>query len=138
MNILFVCIGNTCRSPYLTYAMQTVDNVNKYDSCGIDVKSDTMSNNLKKYFDENEIVFNNKPKNISKLLFECADLIFAVDDYVYEKIISQFGNCNKVVSLNSILGVSVTDPYGKSYESYLEMISVINKLVPKIITYINK
>ena len=121
MKILFVCLGNICRSPMAEYIAK--DYVKKNNLNNIEIKSrGTASYHegefmhkgthtiLEKY---NIDHLDFKSKQITKNDYIESDFIFVMDDSNYDEIISRFGYNEKVIKITNFctLGYSyVPDP----------------------------
>lgn len=113
MNIIFVCLGNICRSPMAEYICRDLLK-NKYskklkiivDSAGTSGYHDgeDMHKSTKKKLLENKInEINFISKKITKELFEKNDIIFVMDKNNYKDVINLFGNSNKVILITDYL-----------------------------------
>ncbi len=121
MNVLFVCTGNTCRSPMaqaIFEKMLSEKNLSyKADSAGIYAipGQKTAENTLKvleKNFDITD--FSHSAKPCTKETIDRADLVIGMTENHRDLLINLFGNKEKILSLP----LSVGDPYGGDLPCY--------------------
>ncbi len=119
MKVLFVCVGNMCRSPLLERLFEVYAEKRNFEceveSAGLIDHAKPMSENSVAVLKERGI----EPKtHISKLvakdLVAGSDLVVAMTDRIRDKVVDKFGCADKVVSLSDdrLLGKEVEDPYG--------------------------
>ena len=118
MNILFVCSGNTCRSPmaerYLNaqgiYGILSL-------SCGFTGEGEAVSANAVAVMNELGIdIGNHKSRLISPELIDCADKIYCMGEN-HKSVLLSAGVSSKKLE---ILGGGIPDPFGQSTEVYRE------------------
>lgn len=79
MNILFVCTGNTCRSPMAEFVLKSKSDTIKVESAGIYASfASPISDGTKQVLDEAEIKFNHQSKLITKELIDWANLVLTM------------------------------------------------------------
>lgn len=138
--ILFVCTGNTCRSPMAEGIMEDIARQRNWDievsSAGISAfDNDKASEKAVLALKEIGIDINtHKSSLINQKMLEDADLIITMTAYHKDILVNKYKDVeDKVISLN------VQDPYGGSYEIYRacreEIRSEILKICDKLMIY---
>lgn len=122
MYIVFVCLGNICRSPMAEYLakqylnLKNIKNItiesygtaNYHEGSFMHEGTDMILTNLNIYHD------NFKSKQINKKVFDNADYIIVMDNSNYQNIINKFGKSDKIFKLTNYctLGYDeVPDPW---------------------------
>lgn len=124
--ILFVCMGNTCRSPMAMFIYKKLFPETDVFSAGFcTVPGLTMSDNsknvlLKKGFDENEIN-NFKTSSLQDYNLEDFDTIYALSPYIGEQI-----NNEKVIVIN------IPDPFGQDFSVYEKVFSEMETKIKQL------
>lgn len=115
MNLLFVCTGNTCRSPMAQAVAEKILRDKgldaKADSAGIyAVPGQSISENSKLALETLFGIrhFEHAAKPLTKELLEWADLVIAMTEHHKALIGQAFGEREKVIAMP----VSVGDPFG--------------------------
>lgn len=132
MNILFVCTGNTCRSPmaegYLN--AKNIKNLN-VSSCGLFADGSAVSKNSADAMSEIGIdISSHISKQITKEDIENADRIICMSPS-HKQALENIGVTNA-----EVLGDGISDPYGCGLDVYRlcrdEIIKEIDKLFPNV------
>ena len=144
-NILFICTGNTCRSPMaeVLFKFKTGSNSPwKSSSAGTHALSGTPAS-LEAQIVVNEIGANLKDHNskpINKKLIEEADLILVMTKGHQKYISKNFSNVSHRVYLINELGTSkvkdISDPYGSAIEIYRNTCNEIAHAIDELITFL--
>jgi protein-tyrosine phosphatase len=145
--ILFVCSGNTARSPaaeYLAkYYSKIYDAELVFDSAGFFNAFTYMQPESRNYLNEKGINHSGfSPKTINETLLNTQDLIITMTKRHIQQILNQFSGIPKIgektFTLKEFIGKSgdIIDPYYTDHSTYLkvlrEMDQYIKKLVKKV------
>lgn len=138
--ILFVCTGNTCRSPM---AEAILKNKNRD---GIEVRSagiyaapgSEASAHTQRVLDDNNIPHQHQSSQLNKELVDWADKILTMTASHKAAILQQFhGNSGKVFTLKEFTGeaynMDVVDPFGGNLAIYQETYRELEKLIDKVL-----
>jgi len=153
--VLFICFGNTCRSPAAEYLSKWLQN-SKYkgniddvifDSAGFDnyfsyAQPETVSYINSKGADISDF----RPKIFDKHLFEEQDLIITMEEHQVENIIKNFSNVRdierKTHALKHYVGetenIDIDDPYMQDHHYYINIMRIIEENVEKLLEKIIK
>ncbi|MGN1104642.1 MAG: low molecular weight protein arginine phosphatase [Candidatus Coproplasma sp.] len=119
--ILFVCTGNTCRSPMAQLILRAEIKKRKIkwwdvSSCGINAEvGGCISENSRIALEEIGINSDNfAPRQLTQKLIESSVLVITMT--TSQKQIIE--GCGNVVSMKDICGYDIPDPYGCSLEKY--------------------
>ncbi|MFX1365463.1 MAG: hypothetical protein ACFFCE_08590 [Promethearchaeota archaeon] len=145
-NVLFICLGNTARSPaaeYLARYYTKKFNVDlEIDSCGFFNAFTYMQPESRKYLDSKGIKNSDFiPKIINSTLLKKQDLILTMEQKHSLDIIKNFNVIEniekKTFTLKEFNGethnIDIIDPYYTSVERYKEVLRIIDENVEKAI-----
>ena len=144
MKVLFVCTGNTCRSPLAEVIFNNKKNKDdmKAYSAGISIVPGSTASNNSSYIALEALeadIRGRKAVQLTSSILEEMDIILTMTAYIKEAILNRFPELkNKVFSLKEYVGVKgdVMDPYGGSIsfyrETYTELENLIDELLVKI------
>jgi protein-tyrosine phosphatase len=157
LNVLFICMGNTARSPAAEYLAKGLkeqfnDDLKDviFDSAGFFNAFSYMQPESSKYLDSKGIRHSDfRPKVIDRSLLEHADLILTMEDSHSMDIKKNYTNVKdidkKTYTLKEFSGeienLDIIDPYYESTSFYLKILKIIDKYVElavKRIIEINK
>jgi protein arginine phosphatase len=138
--ILFVCTGNTCRSPMAEAILKNkaVDTI-EVRSAGIYAANGSeASTHAKRVLEDNGIVHNHSSSLLTSVEVEWADLILTMTSSHKLAILQQYPHVSqKVYTLKEYSGEGfnhdVVDPYGGPLAIYEETFRELNGLIDKAI-----
>jgi protein-tyrosine phosphatase len=144
--ILFVCLGNTARSPaaeYLARYHAMMLNIDlRFDSCGFFNAFSYMQPESRRYLDSKGIKHSDfTPKIVNRNLLEKQDLILTMEAKHSRDIINNFNNIKnvdkKTFTLKEFNGelqhMDIIDPYYTSDDTYRKVLKIIDENVEKAI-----
>nr|WP_173107845.1 low molecular weight protein arginine phosphatase [Bacillus sp. KH172YL63] len=144
MNILFVCTGNTCRSPMAEAVLRhRGKGAFEVKSAGVFAMdgSDT-SNQTKEVLQENDIIHRHESSSLTKERLDWATYIFTMTSNHKRAIVDQYPHvADKIFTLKEFVledpvDLDVSDPYGGSVDiyrhTYRELDSLIEALIKKL------
>ncbi len=137
MRILFVCTGNTCRSPMAEALMKKIGEEKGFqslsvDSAGIFASPDApMSKQAKEVLEQCFSIenFSHKAKSLTKELLEKADLVVCATEDHRRLLIQKFGFEKKAIAFPE----DILDPYGGFFETYKASANLIKKGLERLI-----
>ncbi|MFE3574174.1 low molecular weight protein arginine phosphatase [Lysinibacillus sp. NPDC059133] len=145
MKILFVCTGNTCRSPMAEVILKhkQMDNV-EVRSAGIYAMPNAeMSAHAQQVLYEENMTHQHLATQLSITEMEWADLILTMTTAHKDTIIANYPNADqKVFTLkeytSEVSGGNVVDPYGGSIGIYQETFAELTKLIERLVKKIEE
>ena len=142
MKIVFVCTGNTCRSPLAQAIAQ------KYvEDNGLDIDLDSaglscsygheMAEHSKKIIESMGIFFTHTSQPITQKMIDQTDYFVTMERWQKDALMQVAPGKTYCVADFSAEG-DVDDPYGQSYQVYLETADKIGRVMPTIIEEVQK
>ena len=133
--ILFVCVGNTCRSPMAAAYCSFKYNGMTADSAGISTCGSDMHENAKKALELFGINVSSLPCHVSKPvsteLIEIADLVVCVDSDISALLRFYYPLAkDRIIHFSP----AIPDPYGGTAEVYAACLALMAEQIDKIVS----
>ncbi len=132
--IIFVCTGNTCRSPMAMFLFNKIAKERNLsvvaDSAGLAAYGDTINPNSAKSLAKigiNSINYTSKPLNY--YMIDEADLIVVMENLHKNALLNAGVDSNKIL----ILGGGISDPYGGDEEVYFNCLEKISEGIEELL-----
>src|SRR5690625_2218399 len=147
MNILFICTGNTCRSPMAEALLQNKSTRFRVKSAGIFANPQDLANpKTLTVLKEKGISFQHQSQPVTVELLQWANLVLTMTSshkdqlllqyeqygekiHTLKQYVSQFGHLNEKNGSD----IDVPDPFGGSIENYRQTCEELNILVDKLL-----
>ena len=132
-NIVFICQGNICRSPFAKLIAQKINKKFHFDSVGFVNKEDRLSpiNAILAAKNFNIDLSKHRSKYISSINVNNVDLYIVMDKLNYISLISEGIPKSKIRFLSS---EEIEDPYGKSTREFKLIYERIASLIDSILS----
>ncbi len=143
LNIVFVCTGNTCRSPMAEYMFKAYLKAKKryrdfsVTSAGLYARrGDVLSATAHEALTELDVPHdqNRKARPFTLQMADDSDAVFAMT----EDHAQMCGDVENVYSFDSIIGSAVDDPFGRDIDSYRETAKQIRSAFDAILEICDK
>ncbi|MDE6189491.1 MAG: low molecular weight protein arginine phosphatase [Clostridia bacterium] len=138
MNILFVCTGNTCRSPLAQAVLQEkIDKENldiTVDSAGVCCGyGESMSANTKAIIESMGIFFTHTSQPISQKLIDEADLVVTMTKG-HKQLLKNVVDKDKLFCVDDITRLGdIADPYGMDMAAYKKVEKQLREAMDAIV-----
>jgi protein-tyrosine phosphatase len=129
MNILFVCYGNTCRSPMAEgLTKQIMGSKDRIESAGLVPVFDGAAPEAIQVLQEtyNTDISQHKTRNLADVQINTFDQIIVLDLYVFETLKNRFPFLS-----NKLILWNIQDPFGKDIDNYRKTAKKIDDMIHK-------
>ncbi|HEY8390906.1 MAG TPA: hypothetical protein VIL26_08190 [Clostridia bacterium] len=139
--ILFVCTGNTCRSPMAEVIFKTLaknQSLNfKASSAGLYAQKEQISPNAKEALKQLGYIppKSRLSKQLNQNILNTAGIVFTMTDRQKAQLQPYFKN---VYSMSEVLGYEINDPYGGSLDDYIKCAKDLENAIKIIIHELSK
>lgn len=136
MKILFVCTGNTCRSPLAQAITQRLLDDKKIDAecesaglcCGY---GEEVSENSRKIIAERGIFYKHQSRPVTKQLLDASDMVICMTS-PHKEALKPYVPAEKLFEAKDLTGEEIDDPYGKDIEAYRACAEKMDKLAQAV------
>jgi protein-tyrosine-phosphatase len=129
MSILFVCYGNTCRSPMAEgLAKRIIGNKERIESAGLVPIFDGAASEAIQVLQEtySTDISHHKTRSIADVQINTFDQIIVLDLYVFETLKNRFPFLS-----NKLILWDIQDPFGQDIDNYRKAAKKIDDMIQK-------
>ena len=132
-NILFVCTGNTCRSPMAQAIFNKLAEGKPFHAVSSGIYGDgisPISENAKLALEENGIFFSHTSTPVSKALLDEADIVICMSESHAGTVSAMFPEYREKIF---VMPKDISDPYGGNLAIYRECLKEIEECIKLVI-----
>ena len=136
MKILFVCTGNTCRSPLAQAITQRMLDDRKIDAecesagltCGY---GEEVSETSRKIIAERGIFYTHQSRPVTRQLLDSSDMVICMTS-PHKQALMPYVSAEKLYEAKDLTGEEIDDPYGKDLQAYRDCAAKLDKLADAV------
>lgn len=144
MNVLFVCQGNTCRSPMLEFVFgnflrtqgEIAESI-KVRSAGMEGSGRPMSRECAAILKKHGIPFYERKSVLCDGLIASADVVLTMTRKQADFLQKKYGDSDKIIPLATVCGRDIQDPYGNGIQAYEDLYQLFNSISTDILRFLS-
>lgn len=142
MKVLFVCTGNTCRSPMLAqmldaYAKRCGRDGIEVDSAGTAACGEPIGELALRVLNKRGIACeSHRSKSVEQGMLDECDCIFTMTSEQRDFLIKRFGDNPKIICLSRFCGADIPDPFGGDESEYSALYDTFDGILQKLFDFI--